>query len=82
MDQSAVRNYPDIHDPGTEVWICECGVLVEERGPCIDCLLTEAEPLRIPGFFWISLIVIMALMITGIWLMVRVAWLEYKTFGG
>ena len=72
----------DIHDPGTEVWICQCGVLVDERGPCVDCMLAESEPLRVPGFFWFSLALIMCLLVGGIALMLRVGWLEYRAFGG
>lgn len=49
----------DISDPACEVWVCGCGNIVPEKGPCFECECLESEPLDMPGIMkilaWIVL---------------------------
>lgn len=74
------------HDPGTEVWICECGKIIPENAPqCVDChfrdLVERTQATEPVGWSLVAILVVTGLgMLIATWLMVHAAWDAYRTF--
>lgn len=71
----------DISDPHTEVWICQCGQPLSERGVCAECAREEAHIIQAPPIFLVIGFLMMVGMLFAVGLVISAAWCFYRTFG-